>query len=93
MKPLRTAAVLLTFLSACNNKSSDGKGSWAQLEKDAFMTNCSAQAQKTGTMDATKAKDYCSCMLDKVEEKYPNAADAANLTAIDASNMAKECLK
>jgi trans-aconitate methyltransferase len=45
-------------------------------------------------MDEEKARAYCSCMLQKVQKKYPNAADAKYLkndTAI--YSMGRECMK
>lgn len=45
-------------------------------------------------MGEAKAKSYCSCMLQKLQKRYPNAADmkyVKNDTAVHA--MAIECMK
>ena len=53
-------------------------GSWSAKERSAFLSNCISSA-KTG-MGEEKAKNYCECMVYKVESRYPNAADAGELT-------------
>jgi hypothetical protein len=54
-------------------------GQWTTDERSEFVTSC-VNAAKEG-IGEEKAKKYCDCMLYKVEKKYPNAADAAKLTA------------
>jgi uncharacterized membrane protein len=83
MKP----AVYLLFLVllSCNHP-------WTQDDKQNFLGGCMKGALKD--MDEEKARAYCSCMLQKVQKKYPNAADAKYLkndTAI--YSMGRECMK
>lgn len=54
-------------------------GFWGTAERAAFLSNCIESAEKAGT-SSEKAKNYCSCMLFKVEARYPNPFDAADLT-------------
>lgn len=62
-------------------------GGWPQVQQDAFMTNCVDGVKGTPEING---EEYCSCMLEKVMEKYPNAADAINM---DRSWMQAEAVK
>lgn len=99
MKKLWMIASSFILLAACGNNTHNDtatksdKGSWTQIEKDAFIKTCIPQAQQSGNMDAARAKEYCECMLGKVEEKYPKALEAAGLTATEATTMAQECVQ
>ena len=53
------------------------KGFWNSKDRNEFLTNCISAAKSLGEEKATK---YCECMLFKVEKKYPNSADAAEIT-------------
>ncbi len=86
MKKVLLSGIIICSLLSCSNKSD-----WSDVEKDAFVKNCVPSAQQSANMDATKAKDYCECMMGKVEKKYPKAEDAAKLTAIEVTEMAKDC--
>jgi len=83
MKPALSLA-FLAFVS-CNHP-------WTQDDKQNFLGGCMRGALKD--MDEGKARAYCSCMLQKVQKRYPNAADAKYLkndTAI--YSMGRECIK
>ncbi|MEO7922110.1 MAG: hypothetical protein ABIR30_00370 [Chitinophagaceae bacterium] len=54
-------------------------GGWTDKDRAGYLADCTAKAGKTMTGD--KAKNYCECMLFKLETKYPKAADAAGLPA------------
>ena len=54
-------------------------GYWKSEEREAFLTNCTSSAEKGG-ISKEKAQTYCECMLYKVEVRYPNPVDAAELT-------------
>lgn len=71
-------------------KTASYAAGWAPSEKDTFMSTCVSQA-KSG-MGEVGAKNYCSCMLDKIEKLYPNAADAGKLDQAKMTDLAKECL-
>ena len=75
----------LVFLFSCSRP-------WTESDKQNFMGGCMSGALKN--MDQEKAKDYCSCMLQKVQKRYPNANDAKYLkndTAI--YSMGRACMK
>ena len=54
-------------------------GSWGTADREAFLDECIAAAQKT-SMSEEKSKSYCACMLFKVEMKYPDPSKAVELT-------------
>jgi hypothetical protein len=54
-------------------------GFWGTTEREAFLTECMSSAKKA-EISEEKSKTYCECMLFKVEIKYPNPADAGELT-------------
>lgn len=58
-------------VNACLN------GTWPGPEREAFLKSCIEQARSLGE---TKARNYCECMLFKVEKLYPNATDLTNVT-------------
>lgn len=69
---------------------------WGTADREAFISNCITNA-KAG-LGEEKAKSYCGCMLFKVESKYPNPLDAANITAEtlkspDWQKMIKSCME
>ena len=78
--------VILAFaFSSC-------KHAWTQKDKEDFVGGCVNGALKE--MGEAKARSYCSCMLQKLQKRYPNAADmkyVKNDTAVHS--MAKECMK
>jgi hypothetical protein len=88
MKKMFIVLAVASLAIGCKGKA---KSSWSKEEKDSFTTNCVNGA--TAGMGADKAKSYCDCMLGKIEEKYPKAAEAGNLDVNSMTEMAKDCLK
>lgn len=70
--------------------SSSGFGNWTSLEEDNFMESCVSGAK--ASMGSSKAKAYCSCVLEKIEVKYPTAMDALKLNTEDMMQMAQDCI-
>ena len=69
-------------------------GTWPAKERDAFMKSCVENANSLGE---EKAKNYCECMMYKMETFYPNVDDAAKVTAEDLKSerwqkILKSCL-
>lgn len=65
---------------------------WTQSDKQNFLGGCMSGALKD--MGAAKASDYCNCMLEKVQKKYPDAADARYLKNDTAVyTMGRECMR
>jgi hypothetical protein len=54
-------------------------GGWKSADRSEFLTNCIEVA--TTNIGAEKAKNYCECMLFKVEQRFPNSADVSQLTS------------
>ena len=75
----KKAVVVLTVLAACGG---DG-GSWPQSEREAFIENC--ERTSGGETEA------CDCLLEKVEERYPEPEDALDLSIGEMGEMAEEC--
>lgn len=70
-------------------------GFWTSKDHEEFLSNCIGTAKDS--MGEEKAKSYCECMMSKVESKYPNPADAVNLTneklnSPEWKKIIKECL-
>lgn len=87
--PTVTAATALgdsTFFSAeWQQKIRECFGGWSSTDRNDFVTNCIATAKDH--IGEVKARNYCECMLYKVEKKYPVAAVAAN--ALTPDELAK----
>lgn len=72
-------------------------GTWPTIERKAFITEC-VKSATAGGLTEDKAKSYCSCMLFKIEKKFPNAADAGSITeetlqTPEFKKMLKDCLE
>lgn len=70
-------------------------GTWPRIEREEFVTSCVNSAKASS--GETKAKNYCECMMFKMEKIYPNANDAARITSEDFKNeywqkLIKGCL-
>jgi hypothetical protein len=68
---------------------------WPSQERANFLTTCINSA-KAG-LGEQKAKNYCECMLYKIEKKYPSTAEAATITADtmqspEFKKMIQDCL-
>ncbi|MGC4103591.1 hypothetical protein [Ferruginibacter sp.] len=68
---------------------------WTNKDRSDFYNDCVKTAQDN--LGADKAKSYCSCMLVKIEKKYPDAADLSKITeetlkTPDFKKMIRECL-
>jgi hypothetical protein len=54
-------------------------GGWKNADRSGFLTNC-IETAKAG-IGAEKTKTYCECMLFKIEQRFPDPAEAGKLTA------------
>ncbi|HWJ92420.1 MAG TPA: hypothetical protein VNR87_14990 [Flavisolibacter sp.] len=84
---IRNIIIVLIVLSAfaCKRK-------WTEKNKSDFVSGClSRQVKELGI---EKARAYCSCLVEKVVRKYPNANDAGYIQYDSAIvRLAKDCLK
>ena len=99
--------VLVFIIMACNDKpakpasgatdkhASDSatvvSHNWNEAEKDSALKKCVATVSRQ--MGEIKATDYCLCMLQKMEEKYPVKDSLKRLKLSEMMKMAKECIK
>lgn len=68
------------------------KHSWTQKDKDDFTGGCIHGAVKD--MGEAKAASYCSCLLEKLQKRYPNPADMKYIKSDTAVySIAKDCKK
>lgn len=72
------------------------RGFWGTKDRDTFLSECIVAAMEG--LDAEKAKNYCECMLFKVELKYPNPEDAGTISEEDMKSpewqkIIQGCLK
>lgn len=74
-----------------NKEAADNNASgWSKFEREAFVKSCYDEAK--ASMGQKAAKDYCSCMQDKIEAFYPNAEEANKMSASKMTELAKQCL-
>lgn len=65
---------------------------WTEQDKATFVSGCVNGAVKD--MDSTKAKQYCQCMLQKMEERYPDPSTLSYLKNDTALHrIGQGCLK
>ena len=77
--------VLILSLLSCKRK-------WTEKDKADFYSGCLSSA--TTNKDIKNPKTYCSCLLQKVVTKYPNANDAKYIKYDSTiKQLATECLK
>ncbi|MGZ3845730.1 MAG: hypothetical protein ACXVBH_06720 [Flavisolibacter sp.] len=75
--------ILLAF--SCTRK-------WNDKDKSEFYSGCLSSA--TANKDIKDPKTYCSCLLQKVVAKYPNANDAKYIKYDSTvKQLARECMK
>jgi len=84
MKKLIFSAVVILALTSCS------KG-WSKKDKDEFIKSCEDRISNYMNEDA--ASNYCSCMQEKIEEKYPISKDAKKIRQSEAKEMAKDCFR
>lgn len=79
------AFLLVLALFSCKRK-------WTDKDKKDFYAGCLNSATKNA--DIKNPKSYCSCLLQKVVAKYPDANDAKYIR-FDSTvrQLAIECLK
>jgi hypothetical protein len=74
-----------------NNTTTTTTGSgWSKTYRDKFLMGCISKASESVSSD--EAYNYCSCMAEKVEAKYPNENEVdAKLTNADIESMRVGC--
>jgi hypothetical protein len=68
------------------------KRQWNEKDKSDFYSGCLNNA--TTNKDIKDPKTYCSCLLQKVVAKYPNANDARYIKYdTTVKQLARDCMK
>jgi hypothetical protein len=68
-------------------------GAWGSSNEEIFVSNCVSSAVDGG-FTKSKATAYCNCMLEKLEDKYPDPNDVGGLdeNSPEMKRMATECV-
>ena len=74
-----------------NTQPNNTGGGWPETEIQSFVKACVVKAQKNG-LEYLDAQSYCDCMQYKIEQLYPNIADAARITEADLETPAMKKL-
>ena len=77
-----------------NNDASNisTESGWVESDKTRFMYECETTAKQR--VGATRANEYCNCMLDKLQGRYKSYAEANRETSKseeDMNNFVDEC--
>ena len=86
MRKFKILLVLSLFLVLSCSRT------WTETDKQTFLGGCLQGAKKD--MDSAKAKRYCSCMLEKLQKRYPDPSDIKYVKSDTAVySFANDCLK
>jgi hypothetical protein len=81
---------LLLILLFCGIFSCRSKDSWTEKDRKEFLGGCLKGAAKD--MGQEKAADYCRCMWEKIQQRYPTPVSPSfiqNDTALQ--RLGREC--
>lgn len=102
MKKILTTTIYLVLLTllfspavVAQDSANAAKKGWLKSEKTEFVNSCIESAK--ASMSADSAAFYCNCMQEKIEVKYPTAADAEKinesmLRSPEWKKMINDCL-
>lgn len=73
-----------------DDNNADYADGWTSTEKNKFLKECVANVPEN--VSAERGKAYCSCFLQKVENKFPSYTEAnAKMTQTELADWAAEC--
>jgi hypothetical protein len=75
---------VLTCIFFSNTAIGQEKKGWPSVERFNFINECLKSAK--ANLNEDSARFYCYCMQEKLENKYPDIADASKLTPTDLSS-------
>jgi len=88
MKRNSILAILLFSIMACNNNKTKTAG-WTSKEEENWIKLCTDQVGN----NHPNPREYCSCVLGKIEKKYKTNAEAdRNGTTEEGRQMGLECI-
>ncbi len=91
---LLSAFSSFVFCSCSNNDKATPKSTgWDETNQTEFMEQCFGGAINEFKKDTLKAKEYCACMLNKIEDRYPIPDSAGTMSYNDMTILARDCLK
>ena len=64
---------------------------WSEDEKNEFMKSCIDTRQTMGD-NKEQATNYCDCMMQKIQAKYPDVTKTGNIPNEEMTAMARECM-
>jgi hypothetical protein len=73
------------------NTNENSGGNWSSSDQKEFVSTCVSSAVDGG-MQRNVAQNYCSCMLGKLEQLYPDSKDAVGMDNTEMERLAKKCL-
>jgi hypothetical protein len=85
---MRIAIIVISTLVFFSCKNAASK-KWSEADRTQFMNSCVTNA--TTALGDGAAREYCNCMLEKIEKKYPNSVDSEKITMGETIAMAKDC--
>lgn len=65
----------------------NGKSNWTSKQRNKWLNECMDAAD-----NSPRAKEVCSCVLEKMEKKYPDASDVEKASEAEGTRLAKECM-
>jgi hypothetical protein len=65
-----------------------GRSDWTTAQKNKWLDECI-----NASHNSAHAREVCSCVIDKLEKKYPDAKDAENATEAEGTRLAKDCME
>ena len=77
-----------SFEGVKNTSQSSGTISWSAEDQKIFMNSCVEALD----WSQDSAKQYCSCMMEKIAKIYPNSSDANQLNEAKTLELAKQCI-
>jgi hypothetical protein len=71
--------------------NSDNSKGWSKADQNKFITNCTQTA--SSSMGEERAEEYCTCMMKKIEKRYPNSSEVDQMTESEITKLAKTCVQ
>ena len=72
-----------------NRDDESTTATWDKANRKIFMDNCVGKAEPNVGYD--RAKQYCSCMLGKIENAFPDPNDVSGMTTAQREKMVAQC--
>lgn len=72
------------------DRTTNYSSGWSKTEKNQFMNTCISTASKR--VSQSRAEEYCSCMQEKIERKYPDYNEMnSKMTSTEVNDLAAGC--